>query len=76
MIRSHLILLVIFLLTPIAQADPWREGTALITCYPGAGYFELSSKAILSGRHCARARRAGCSRYAFAKRAQGKAVLM
>jgi len=44
MIRSHPILLAIFLLTPIAQADPWREGTALITCYPGAGYFELSSR--------------------------------
>lgn len=32
------------LLAAGASADPWREGRALITCYPGTGHFELQTK--------------------------------
>ena len=32
------------LASPMASADPWREGRALLTCYPGTGHFELLTK--------------------------------
>lgn len=43
--KELLMLIVIVLgLTETCSADPWRDGSAVITCKPNEGYFELLSQ--------------------------------
>ncbi len=43
MLRTLIAIIFGTLMCSPGHTDAWREGRALITCYPGAGYFELQS---------------------------------
>lgn len=43
MIRAFIAILFASLIYGPAYSDNWQHGRALISCYPGAGYFELQS---------------------------------
>lgn len=43
MIRPFIAILFASLICGPAYSDNWRNGRALISCYPGAGFFELQS---------------------------------